>query len=115
MMVDQFPQDVTSAEQEAIAAFMERVARAAVTPNVLPPAQVLWWKAQLLRRWEAERRATLPLDAAEPLQVLSVLTTAALLIWVLPTTVGVEATSFERAFEWAVVMLQRLSVDLLTR
>ena len=28
----------------------------------MPDAAVIWWKAQLLRRWEAERRVAIPLD-----------------------------------------------------
>ena len=31
-------------------------------PHPLPDPGVVWWKAQLLRRWESERRAVAPID-----------------------------------------------------
>jgi hypothetical protein len=109
MMFDQVTRDLTPEEEQSIAEFMGRLAQTAHDSDALPPAHVLWWKAQLLRRWEAERRATLPLDAVEPLQVLSGVASAALLlIWMLPVAFGVETGVLERAFQWAVAMLERL-------
>ena len=37
-------------------------------PRCRMPA-VLWVKAQMLRRWDAERKAQAPLDVMEPLQI----------------------------------------------
>jgi hypothetical protein len=41
----------------------------------------LWWKAQLLRRWDAERRAQLPLDVMQPLEIAAGLGAAAFLLY----------------------------------
>ncbi|HEX6464378.1 MAG TPA: hypothetical protein VFZ98_07995, partial [Vicinamibacterales bacterium] len=35
----------------------------------LPEAQLLWWKAELLRKWDEERRAIAPIERAEPITV----------------------------------------------
>jgi len=68
--------------------FMTRLARARVEPGALASSDVIWLKAQLLRRWEAERTVTLPLDVLEPVQILAALATAVLaLLWTLPTLV----------------------------
>ena len=67
-----FTRTATPAEEEAVAAFMRRIAAAGVDrlPR-LPDVDVLLVKAQLLRRWEAERRIQTPLDLMEPLQVVA--------------------------------------------
>jgi hypothetical protein len=41
----------------------------------------LWWKAQLLRRWDAERRAQLPLDLMQPVEIAAGLAAAAFLLY----------------------------------
>jgi len=47
---------------------------------------VLWLKAQMLRRWDAERKAAAPLDLMELVQVVAGLAAAAvLLVWSLPS------------------------------
>ena len=35
----------------------------------VPDPGVLWVKAQMLRRWDAERKAQAPLDVMEPIQI----------------------------------------------
>ena len=74
-------------DDRLVATFMRDLA--ALRPTVLPQLpdpDVLWWKAQLLRRWDAERRATVPLAVMEPVQIVAGLATAALLLlWALPS------------------------------
>jgi hypothetical protein len=80
------PQD----DSPDVAAWMEELAR---TPlNAPPPADpaLLWWKAQLLRRWDAERRTTEPIEVGELVQVgIGSVGTLVILGWlwrILPTT-----------------------------
>jgi hypothetical protein len=85
-MVDWFMRNVTADEEQEIAAYMSRLARAASRsiPR-LPAADVLWVKAQMLQRWEAERRVQAPLDVMEPVQIAAGLVAAGLLLaWSLP-------------------------------
>ena len=35
----------------------------------LPDPRQLWWKAELLKRWDAQRHAAAPIERAEPAQV----------------------------------------------
>ncbi|MGE0446419.1 MAG: hypothetical protein AB7P99_14425 [Vicinamibacterales bacterium] len=70
--------------ERANAAFMQRVA-ALPLPGVsrdtrLLPAQI-WWKAQLLRRWDAERRVTAPLDFMQPVEVAAGLACVVFLLY----------------------------------
>lgn len=88
-MRDWFDREVNADEDRAIAAFMARLAH---TPTgsepSLPGADVLWWKAQLLRRWEAERKVQAPLDLMEPFQIAAALAAvAAVVVWALPSVV----------------------------
>ena len=67
-------------DETAVAAVMARVAALpgrARTPDPLPP----WWKAQLLRRWDAERRAQLPLDLMQPIEMAAAVGAAAFLLF----------------------------------
>src|SRR5260370_9114290 len=56
------------ADEQAIAAFMTRVAALPVTLT-LPDPMYLWWKAQLLQRREAGRRARFPVDVIQPIEI----------------------------------------------
>ena len=77
------PRDLGEDEERAIAAFMSRVA-SLPDPGVQDPAR-LWWKAQLLKKWEAERRAQLPLDVMHPIEIAGGLVAAGLMLyWSLP-------------------------------
>jgi hypothetical protein len=87
MMVDLFNRDLTADEEEAVAAFMRRAAAVPEADRVqrADPA-VLWWKAQLVRRWNSERRAQAPLDVIEPIQIAAGLVAAGLLlVWTIPS------------------------------
>lgn len=55
----------TSPEDERlVAAAMNQLAHASSSSN-RPDPSFIWWKAQLLRRLEAERQATAPIDVGE--------------------------------------------------
>ncbi len=56
------------ANDQAIAAFMARVAALPVTSTLPDPMQV-WCKAQLLERWSAGRRARLPITVMQPIEI----------------------------------------------
>lgn len=87
MMAGWFGSELSADEERAVGAFMGRLARATLDalPR-LPEADVLLVKAQLLRRWEAERKVQAPLDVMEPVQVVAGLAAAALLlIWAVPS------------------------------
>jgi len=60
-MLELFSRNLTPEEEDAVAAFMKRVA---VLPDAqrapLPDPTVLWWKAQFVRRWNNERKAQAP-------------------------------------------------------
>jgi hypothetical protein len=49
--------------------WMQQLASVPLDGEPLPDAQVLWWKAQALRRVDAELRITRPMDIAEYLHV----------------------------------------------
>ena len=72
--------ELNDEEERAVAAFMARVS-ALPTAGATPDAMQLWWKAQLLRRWDAERRAQAPLDVMHPFEIAAGLGTAALLLY----------------------------------
>ena len=80
--------DVSASEEQALAAFMARLAAMPANGRHLIDADVLWWKAQLLRRWDAERHAQAPLDVMVPIQVAASLVVAGvLLIWSVPSVI----------------------------
>ncbi len=47
--------DLSDEDERTVEAFMARVAALPVNLTLRDPMQ-LWWKGQLVRRWEAERR-----------------------------------------------------------
>ena len=79
--------DLDREEEQAVAAFMARVAdlRIPDSGSRLPAAAELWCKANLLRKWEAERRAQWPLDIMQRVEIAGGLVAAGLLLyWSLP-------------------------------
>ena len=87
-MTDRFRYDPgADAETEHdVRSFMEQLARIPPEVNIVPRQDLIWLKARLLRRWEVERRAIVPLDVIEPMQVAAALATTVLaLIWWLPS------------------------------
>lgn len=55
-------------ETVAVTVWMQDLAGASVPSAKLPDPALLWWKADLMRRWDAQRRAAAPLERAEPWQ-----------------------------------------------
>jgi predicted anti-sigma-YlaC factor YlaD len=49
-------------EQAAAISWMRHLAAAPEPSHPLPDPGVIWWKAQLLRRWQAERVASAPIE-----------------------------------------------------
>ena len=86
-MTDWFQRDVTPDEEGQIEAFMARLSSIPLgAAPQLPAVDVVLVKAQLLRRWENERKVQAPLDAMEPVQIVAGLAAAALLlIWSVPS------------------------------
>jgi hypothetical protein len=79
--------DLGEEDERAIAAFMSRVASLRIPDpeSRIPDSSHLWWKAQLLKKWEAERRAQWPLDVMQPIEIAGGLVAAGLLLyWSLP-------------------------------
>jgi hypothetical protein len=90
-MVEWLLRIVMADEEQDIAVYMSRLAHAA-SRNVprLPAADVLWVRAQMLQRWEAERRVQAPLDVMEPVQIAAGLVAACILLaWSLPALMRV--------------------------
>jgi hypothetical protein len=54
---------------EDVRAWMRELASVPITGRPLPDARQLWWKAELLKRWDAQRQAAAPIERAEPVQV----------------------------------------------
>ena len=90
-MVEWLQRLMSADEEQDVATYMSRLATASIrqTPR-LPAADVLWVKAQMLERWEAERRVQAPLDALEPFQIATGLVAAGILLfWSLPALIRV--------------------------
>jgi hypothetical protein len=68
---------------------------ALTTPMTMRDPRPLWWKAQLVRRWDAERRAQAPLDLIERIEIVAGLAAAAvLLVWTVPMVFRIIAGPF---------------------
>ena len=82
-------------DDQAVVDYMTRLANAA-PPQMSQVADpgVLWVKAQMLRRWDAERKAQAPLDVMEPIQIAAGIAAAAVLfVWSLPSLIQTLFTS----------------------
>jgi hypothetical protein len=72
-------------DEELVRGFMMKVRRLPIGGAAPGGPQVLWWKAQLLRRWDDERRVQAPLEVMERLEILAGVAAAVLLLsWGLP-------------------------------
>ena len=83
--------NLTAAEERTLMAFMERLHQTPLDafPD-LAAADVLWVKAQLIRRWDAQRLVRRPLDLMEPVEIAAgAIAAMALLSWSVPS-----------AFDW---------------
>jgi hypothetical protein len=90
-----FDRDTRSGDEEVVSEYMSRLADAVPsTLSQMPDPNVLWVKAQMLRRWDAERKAQAPLDVMEPVQIAAALAAATVLfVWSLPSLLQVLFTS----------------------
>lgn len=72
--------DVNEQDDERLKAFMAQVAS---LPARRPAAEAsqIWWKAQLLRRWDAERKVVAPLDFIQPVEIAAALGTLGVLLY----------------------------------
>jgi hypothetical protein len=69
-------------ETARVTAWMRELAAIPVTEAPLPDPTYLWWKAELLRRWDAQQKATAPLEVGEQVQMgVGVVAAAGLLMW----------------------------------
>lgn len=85
-------------ETYEVTAFMSRVSAdtdAIAVDRDLPDPARIWWRARLLQRWDAETRATVPLDYMQRVEVIAGLVAAVVLLFVMwPELRGVgQATS----------------------
>jgi hypothetical protein len=62
----------------AVAVWMQKFAAVPLDSPALPNAMHLWWKAQILRRLDAERKSTAPIDVGEQTIVIGAML---LLVW----------------------------------
>ena len=67
-------------DDEMVAAWMRQFAALSTDTSSLPDPAYVWWKAQLLRRWDAQRSAVAPLEVGERVQVVTGLGGATILL-----------------------------------
>lgn len=86
-MMDWLTPQLTADEERAVASFMSRLAGVPAPETDLQRGPgAIWWKAQLLRRWNDQQQAARPLALMEPIQVGASLVAAALVfLWALPS------------------------------
>lgn len=81
-------------ETLAVTAWMKELASLSVDEGPLPDPTYLWWKAELLRRWDAQQKATVPIEVGEQVQVgVGLVAAAALLVWLWRTLPGLTTPS----------------------
>ena len=69
-------------EQAEAVAFVRGLAETPDAAHPLPDPAVLWWKAQLLRRWESERRAIAPMERMHWIEITAgVVSLGVFLVW----------------------------------
>lgn len=64
-------------------AWMREMADTSVdAPHALPDPAVVWWKGQLLRRWESERRAVAPIERMHWIELVTgIASLGVFLVW----------------------------------
>src|SRR5262245_14286931 len=81
-------------EAQVVATWMTDLAALPVTNAPLPDPTYLWWKAELLRRWDAQQRATQPIEVGEQVEVgVGLAAATGLLIWLWRTLPGLTLAS----------------------
>ena len=86
-----YERNLTAAEEQGLSAFMRKLQTAALDREPrMPGADVMVLKAQLIRRWEAQRRTVRPIELMEPFELVATAAAAVLLLfWSVPS-----------AFDW---------------
>ena len=75
-------------------AFVRGLAATPDATHQLPDPAVIWWKAQLLRRWQAERAAAAPIERMRWIELASGLASlVAFLVWQWQGLVGLVANA----------------------
>jgi hypothetical protein len=103
--------DESFEREEDVRAWMTELAAIPLNGGLLPDARQLWWKAELLKRWDAQRQAVAPIERAEPVHVgIGLAGALVLLAWLwlnapIPTTTLVVATVLSLTLLVAVVAL----------
>ena len=102
--------DPDTREERDVAAWMQQVAALPLEPSAADARQ-LWWKAEMRRRWETQRRAVAPMDIGERVVVLIALLAAiALFRWLWEglstSTSAASAGTFDVAWtaSWAALL-----------
>jgi hypothetical protein len=89
-----------------VARYMTRLAAetdALAATRVLPEPGMLWWKARLLQRWDAETRATAPVDLMQRIEVIGGLVAVAVLLLMFWSDMrGMQSTAHAGRF-WPVI------------
>ena len=81
-------------ETLAVTAWMKELASLPGGEGPLPDPTYLWLKAEMLRRWDAQQRATAPIEVGERVQVgVGLAAAAGLLIWLWRTVPGITQAS----------------------
>jgi hypothetical protein len=87
-----------------VASWMSRLAAdtdAIAADRDLPDPARIWWRARLLQRWDAETRATAPLDVMQRFEVVgSVILAVVLLVTMWPDTGGFQHTAGAASSWW---------------
>jgi hypothetical protein len=97
----------TCRETFEVTAFLSRVSAdtdAIAADRDMPDASRIWWRARLLQRWDAESRATVPLDLMQRVEVIAGLVAAVVLLVVMwPELRGVSQVTSTTPSWWPAV------------
>ena len=86
-------EEPTDREHIVVRQWMQEFAAVPLPEGRLPEAQLLWWKAELLRKWDEERKAIAPIERAEPITVtVGVIGALVLMLTLWQTVPGPTAT-----------------------
>jgi hypothetical protein len=94
-------------EQAEAVRFMRRLSVAPTAAHQLPDPAVVWWKAQLARRWQAERAAAAPIERMRGIEFgAGLVSLAVFLIWQWRTLVDMVSRAIPTAIAAASEMPQ---------
>lgn len=89
-MVERLLPQLTEIDERAVAGFMSGLASSTAAAALVPAADLVWLKASLVRRWEAERQAQRPLDAMQSVHIgLGLVAAVVLFVWSAPALLNV--------------------------